>query len=44
MRRRAAGEADVLIVNTCGFLHASTGQSVGVLRDLDAGASGPANC
>ena len=30
-----ADSADVLIVNTCGFLHASTDQSVGVLRDLD---------
>ncbi len=31
-----AGDADVLIVNTCGFLHASTDQSVGVLHELDA--------
>ena len=30
-----AAAADVLIVNTCGFLHASTDQSVGVLADLD---------
>lgn len=29
--------ADVLIVNTCGFLQASTDQSVGVLNDLDHG-------
>ena len=36
---RAAGapEADLLIVNTCGFLHAATDQSVGVLEDLDRG-------
>src|SRR5437773_4275308 len=32
-----APDADVLIVNTCGFLHASTDESVGVLRELDAG-------
>jgi ribosomal protein S12 methylthiotransferase len=31
-----AAHADVLIVNTCGFLHASTDQSVGVLNELDA--------
>jgi ribosomal protein S12 methylthiotransferase len=29
-----AAEADVLIVNTCGFLQASTGESLTALRDL----------
>src|SRR5690242_4369182 len=32
-----AEQADVLIVNTCGFLHVSTDESVGVLRDLSQG-------
>ncbi|MDE0071387.1 MAG: 30S ribosomal protein S12 methylthiotransferase RimO [Caldilineaceae bacterium] len=32
-----AGSADVLIVNTCGFLEAAKEESIGVLRDLAGG-------
>ena len=31
-------EADVLLVNTCGFIDAAKDESVGVVRELDATA------
>ena len=35
-----AGEADVLIVNTCGFLEAAKEESIGVLRELAVAKQG----